>query len=279
MLARDESVDSYLERIDKYPRLSREQEQTLAIRAKGGDNDAVEQLILSNLLLVVHFAKRFQWCDIEMADLIEEGNIGLIKAARQYDARGVRFATYAQFWICQSLSKAVTEKSRTVRLPTHTVKLLRKVWAAIEDLHGLLGRDPNEQEIADYTGMDIEDVRLTLPRFSPTKSINKPIFGTGGSDDIALQETIADSGPGSDAEAGKSALCEDIATVLLGLPYQHRRIIEMYFGLGCEPHTLESIRHEMGCHVSRERIRQIKKGVLQKLRRNPVVREYAGGLE
>jgi RNA polymerase primary sigma factor len=262
-----DSVKSYLNSISNHPRLTFEDEKELSEKALNGDTKAINKLIECNLLLVVSIAKKYIGCGMPFADLIQEGNIGLMKAARKYDGtKGFRFSTYATFWIKQSISRSLEENSRTIRLPGNTIELLRKVKKVSNELSQELGREPSNAEIAKRIDVEIEKVQVALEMSQSVSSLDNPVDDSG---ETCVCDLIADSRVENPLN---NIIKEDnnsiVETILNTLGKKEADIIKKRFGIGyAKPMTLEEIGNEYG--VSKERIRQIQDKAMRKLR-NPI---------
>lgn len=262
-----DSVKSYLNSISNHPRLTFEDEKELSEKALNGDKKAINKLIECNLLLVVSIAKRYIGCGMPFADLIQEGNLGLMKAARKYDGtKGFRFSTYATFWIKQSISRSLEENSRTIRLPGNTIELLRKVKKASNELSQELGREPSNAEIAKRIDVEIEKVQVALEMSQSVSSLDNPVDDSG---ETCVCDLIADTRVENPLN---NIIKEDnnsiVETILNTLGKKEADIIKKRFGIGyAKPMTLEEIGNEYG--VSKERIRQIQDKAMRKLR-NPI---------
>ena len=164
-----DGVKAYLKSIGNHPRLTAEQEKSLSVRALNGDRTAINELVECNLLLVVSIAKKYYGCGLPLLDLIQEGNLGLIKAAEKYDgSKGFRFSTYATYWIRQAISRALGDQSRTIRIPANMIELLSKVKKATAELTQKLNRQPTNEEIAKYLEIEMEKVQIVM-NLSPAK--------------------------------------------------------------------------------------------------------------
>lgn len=262
-----DSVKSYLNSISNHPRLTFEDEKELSEKALNGDKKAINKLIECNLLLVVSIAKKYIGCGMPFADLIQEGNLGLMKAARKYDGtKGFRFSTYATFWIKQSISRSLEENSRTIRLPGNTIELLRKVKKASNELSQELGREPSNAEIAERIDVEIEKVQVALEMSQSVSSLDNPVDDSG---ETCVCDLVADTRAENPLN---NIIKEDnnsiVETILNTLGKKEADIIKKRFGIGyVKPMTLEEIGNEYG--VSKERIRQIQDKAMRKLR-NPV---------
>jgi RNA polymerase primary sigma factor len=262
--ADDGSLEQYLREISKYPLIKQEEEIALAGRIRAGDEDALDKLVRSNLRFVVSVAKKYQNQGVSLADLINEGNLGLIRAAHKFDeTKGIKFISYAVWWIRQSILQALAEQSRIVRVPLNRAGTLHRIARRSSVLLQELGREPTPQEIAE--GMDIEmsEVQKTLSISQNHVSLDAPM--TPGEDN-RLIDYLADSQTrGPDAETFEHALSQSIEEVLTTLKEREATILRLYFGLDTpEPMTLEEIGATLG--ITRERVRQIKEKALSRLR-------------
>jgi RNA polymerase primary sigma factor len=260
----DGSLDQYLREISQYPLITRADEGELAKRIKQSNQEALEKLVRSNLRFVVSVAKKYQNQGVSLSDLINEGNLGLIRAAHKFDeTKGIKFISYAVWWIRQAILQALAEQSRIVRVPLNRAGTLHRIGKRSSALLQELGREPTVEEIAD--GMDItqEEVAKTLSISQSHLSLDAPL--TPGEDNKLLDYLPDTQKPGPDDETFERALSESIEEVLKTLKEREARILRLYFGLdGQEPMTLEEIGSMMG--ITRERVRQIKEKALARLR-------------
>lgn len=259
-----DGVKAYLKSIGNHPRLTAEQEQNLSKKALAGDRDAINRLVECNLLLVVSIAKRFYGCGLPLLDLIQEGNIGLIKAAEKYDgSKGFRFSTYATYWVRQAISRALSEQARTIRIPANMLDLLSKVKKASSILSQELSRDPSDDEIAKYLEIDIEKVQTVMDMAQATTSLDLSVDDEG---ETTLGDLLADNSVESPiAKLIREANSAIVASVFSSLEKREAEILRMRFGIGiAKPMTLE----EVGAHygLSKERIRQLENKAIRKLR-------------
>lgn len=263
------SVQMYLKDIGQYPLINASQERELAKRIAVGDGEAKNLLARSNLRLVVSIAKKYanRTADLTLLDLIQEGNIGLFKAVEKFDyTKGFKFSTYATWWIRQSITRALADQSRTIRIPVHMVETISKYKQVLRRLAQDLGRDPFPEEVANEMGLEVDKIHTIEQINQETRSLEQPIgddedkstFGEFIPDDKILRP---------DQEASRRMLTDAIRSVLEELSPKEKRILEMRYGLvdGVQ-HTLEEVGKEFG--VTRERIRQIEAKVHEKLRQN-----------
>ncbi len=262
-----DSIQMYLKEIGQYSLIQAGEEKELAKRIQAGDNEAKNLLARANLRLVVSIAKKYvgRSSDLTLLDLIQEGNLGLFKAVEKFDwTKGYKFSTYATWWIRQSITRALADQSRTIRIPVHMVETISKYKQVYRRLAQDLGRDPLAEEIAIEMGIDVEKVHVIENISQDTVSLEQPI---GDDDEKSTRgEFIADDKIlRPDQEASRRILQDQIKSVLDELSPKERKILEMRYGLsdGVQ-HTLEEVGTEFG--VTRERIRQIEAKVHEKLR-------------
>ena len=262
-----DSIQMYLKEIGQYPLIQAAEEKELARRIEAGDMEAKNLLARANLRLVVSIAKKYvgRSSDLTLLDLIQEGNLGLFKAVEKFDwTKGYKFSTYATWWIRQSITRALADQSRTIRIPVHMVETISKYKQVYRRLAQDLGRDPLAEEIATEMGIDVEKVHVIENISQDTVSLEQPI---GDDDEKSTRgEFIADDKIlRPDQEASRRILTDQIRGVLEELSPKERKILEMRYGLsdGVQ-HTLEEVGTEFG--VTRERIRQIEAKVHEKLR-------------
>ena len=258
------SLDQYLRDISVYPLISREEEAELARRIHVSDQDALDKLVRSNLRFVVSVAKRYQNQGVSLSDLINEGNLGLIRAAHKFDeTKEIKFISYAVWWIRQAILQALAEQSRIVRVPLNRAGALHRIGKKASSLLQELGREATNAEIAE--GMDIseEEVAKTMSISQVHLSLDAPLVA---GEDNRLLDYLADTvNPTPDEHTFDKALNEAIADSLGSLKEREAKIIRLYFGIdGSEPMTLEEIGAMLG--ITRERVRQIKEKALSRLR-------------
>ena len=263
-IATDDPVRMYLKEIGKVPLLTPEEEQDLARRMSEGDDLARQKLTEANLRLVVSIAKRYVGRGMLFLDLIQEGNLGLMKAVEKFDyTKGYKFSTYATWWIRQSITRAIADQARTIRIPVHMVETINKVVRASRQLLQELGHDPTAEEIAEALGMPTDKVRDILKIAQEPVSLETPI---GEEEDSHLGDFISDEGASEPSEAAsQSLLNEALLEVMDTLTEREQRVLKLRFGLeDGRTRTLEEVGKEF--NVTRERIRQIEAKALRKLR-------------
>ena len=274
-IAIDDPVKIYLKEIGKVPLLTPEEEIELAIRIGDNDPAAKRRLTEANLRLVVSIAKRYVGRGMQFLDLIQEGNLGLIKAVDKFDyTKGFKFSTYATWWIRQAITRAIADQARTIRIPVHMVETINKVKKTNSQLLHKNGRDPTAEEIAEVLDMPVDKVREIMRVAQEPVSLETPI---GEEEDSHLGDFIPDDDAPAPADAASATLLkEELAHVLKTLTPREERVLSMRFGLtDGHPHTLEEVGKEF--NVTRERIRQIEAKALRKLRhptRSKKLRDY-----
>ena len=262
-----DGVKAYLKSIGNHPRLNFEEEKELSEKALAGDIDAQTKLVECNLKLVVPIAKRYMGCGLPLLDLIQEGNLGLIKAAGKYDgSKGFRFSTYATYWIRQAISRALGDQSRTIRIPANMVELLSKVKKASAELTQTLHRDPSDKEIAEKLGVELDKVQTVMDIAQATTSLDTPVDDDG---ETTMGDLVADYAAENPYQnLVKQANIEIVDSVLSTLSTKEADILRMRFGINADkPMTLEEVGQHYG--VTRERIRQVENKAIRKLR-NPI---------
>ena len=262
-----DSLRLYLHSIGRVDLLTAEQEVELSKRIERGDIRAKEHMVEANLRLVVSIAKGYLGRGLTFLDLIQEGSLGLIRAVEKFDyRRGYKFSTYATWWIRQAVTRAIADKSRTIRIPVHMVERLNKVKQTERMLVQRLGREPEPKEVAAELEMTVREVREIQRLNQAPISLDKPV---GDDEDSEVGDFIPDEGTEEPFERATETLQrEDVARALEALPERERRVIELRYGLtGQEPLTLEEVGRAFG--VTRERVRQIETNTLRKLKRLP----------
>ena len=260
----DDPVRMYLKEIGKVPLLSPDEEIELAKKIELGDEEAKKKLAESNLRLVVSIAKRYAGRGMQLLDLIQEGNLGLIKAVEKFDYRkGYKFSTYATWWIRQAITRAIADQARTIRIPVHMVETINKVKKVSSQLLHEYGHDPSAEEIAERLDMPVDKVREIMRVAQEPVSLETPI---GEEEDSHLGDFIPDDDAPVPAEAASQTLLkEQLADVLKTLTPREEKVLRLRFGLeDGRPRTLEEVGKEF--NVTRERIRQIEAKALRKLR-------------
>ena len=260
----ESSLDQYLKEISVYPLLTREDEVELARRIRQGDAEALDKLVRSNLRFVVSVAKKYQNQGVALGDLINEGNLGLIRAAHKFDeTKGIKFISYAVWWIRQAILQALAEQSRIVRAPLNRAGALHRIGRRSSILLQELGREPTAEEIAEELDLSHEEVERTLALSQSHLSLDAPL--TPGEDSRLLDYLPDQYSPAPDDETYERALSVTINAALSTLKEREAKILRLYFGLdGQEPMTLEEIGSLLG--ITRERVRQIKERALARLR-------------
>ena len=270
-------VRMYFKEIGKVPLLSAAQEVSLARRIERHDMAAKRKLIEANLRLVVSIAKRYSWSAMSLLDLIQEGNLGLIRATEKFDyRRGYKFSTYATWWIRQAITRGMADQGRTIRVPVHMVEQINKVVAVQRKLQSGMARDPSPEEIASEMGTPAAKVREIQKISQQPLSLESPIGDEG---DSQRGDFIEDADAVTAVDAVSEIMQkEDLSEVLSLLPFRERKVIELRFGLrGEQPRTLQEVGQRFG--VSRERIRQIENKTLAKLATYREAQELKGFLD
>jgi RNA polymerase primary sigma factor len=269
----------YLKEIARYPALDHSQEIELARRIHEGDEDALRTLVESNLRFVVAYAKRFRNPNVSFLDLIHEGNLGLIQAAKKYDPTGeghdVKFITYAVWWIRQAILHALAEHAGSFRLPQKQANTLYRLERVRSLLGERMGRSPTDKELSEELGISIDDVRVLTRASRTSLSLNEPVDSERDSElgDL-LEQTVL---PDTDERILRESFNRAMSDALAELPARERRVLELRFGLTDDhPKTLREIGEIM--NLSRERVRQIESRALNKLRRSYKTQPLAGFL-
>ena len=260
----ESSLDQYLKEISAYPLLKREDEIELAQKIRTGDEEALDKLVRSNLRFVVSVAKKYQNQGVALGDLINEGNLGLIRAAHKFDeTKGIKFISYAVWWIRQAILQALAEQSRIVRVPLNRAGALHRIGKRSSTLLQELGREPTVEEIAEELELSHEEVSRTLAISQTHLSLDAPL--TPGEDNRLLDYLPDQFSAGPDDETYERALSNTIEEALGTLKEREGKVLRLYFGLeGQDPMTLEEIGSMLG--ITRERVRQIKEKALVRLR-------------
>ena len=257
-----DGLQAFLRDVGKVELLTAAQEVAFAKRIERGDHRAKQDMVEANLRLVVSIAKRYRNQGLPFLDLIQEGTIGLVRAAEKFDhRRGFKFSTYATWWIRQAVARALADKARTIRIPIHVVEKLNRILRSERKLRGELGREPLQVEIASDLDLPVDEVEQIMRSAQTPVSLEKPV---GDEEESEFGHFLADAAPlpedVADANFRSRALTESLA----GLSFRERRVLELRYGLaGQAPATLDQVGEVFG--VTRERIRQIEKASLQKL--------------
>uniref|UniRef100_A0A832DKY2 RNA polymerase sigma factor RpoD/SigA n=1 Tax=Ignavibacterium album TaxID=591197 RepID=A0A832DKY2_9BACT len=260
------SLDKYLSEIAKEPLLTPEEEIQLAIKIRNGDTSALERLIKSNLRFVVSVAKQYQNQGLSLGDLINEGNVGLMKAARRFDeTRGFKFISYAVWWIRQSILQALAEQSRIVRLPLNRVGTLNRIGKEYGRLEQEFEREPSPEELANALEMDVEELSDVMLMNGKPMSMDAPF---NQNDENSLHDVLVnDDLPSPDEELMTESLKAEIKNALDVLNEREKEVLKLYFGIDTDQAlTLEEIGEKF--NLTRERVRQIKEKAIRKLRHN-----------
>ena len=272
------SLDRYLQEIGRVDLITAEEEVQLARRIKDGDTLALEKLTKANLRFVVSVSKQYQNQGLSLPDLINEGNLGLIKAAQRFDeTRGFKFISYAVWWIRQSILQALAEQTRIVRLPLNKIGTINKVRKTFNDLEQQYERDPQDHEIAELMDITVAEVKNSMRNNSRHVSMDAPISNTEDSSnmyEVMCDEDLADP----DKVLINESLSKEIESTLKSLPSREAEVIRMFFGLnGRRQHSLEEIGYYF--ELTRERVRQIKEKAVRRLKvssRCKVLKTYLG---
>src|SRR5210317_2456189 len=270
------SLDRYLNEIGKEELISVEEEVELAQRIKKGDQAALEKLTRANLRFVVSVAKQYQNQGLTLPDLINEGNLGLIKAAEKFDeTRGFKFISYAVWWIRQSIMQAVAEQSRIVRLPLNQLGSLNKINRAFAKFEQEYERKPSPEELAEILELPADKVADTLRVSGRHVSVDAPFVD--GEDNSLLDVLVNNDSPNADNTLINESLSREVDRALATLTERERDIIKLFFGIACQEMTLEEIGEKFG--LTRERVRQIKEKAIRRLRhtsRSKLLKTYLG---
>jgi RNA polymerase primary sigma factor len=268
----ERSLEAYYKEVERYPLLTRQDEQALAARIERGDEKAVEALVQANLRFVIHVIKNFRNQGLSLSDLINEGNMGLLTAARKFDRRkGCKFITYAVWWIRQNVLKALQMQTRTVRIPANVLLDQGRMRRAETDLRKRLSREPTTDEIAEQGCLSREKVDRTLRALANTVSLD----ATLDDGDTRFGESLPDTTVTAPDECYfQKAMTSALDTALGTLSERHRQVLNLCFGMdGGTPATYQQIGNHMG--ISRERVRQLKEDALNKLRQPAVSKRLA----
>ena len=271
-----ESLDKYLQDIGKEELLSTEEEVDLAMRIKKGDQKALERLTKANLRFVVSVAKQYQNQGLALADLINEGNLGLIKAAERFDeTRGFKFISYAVWWIRQSILQAIADQSRIVRLPLNQVSSVNKISQVLNRFEQENERRPSVDEISEHVDLPAEKIDEAMSINGKHVSVDAPLFD--GEDSSLLDVLVNDSSPSADRQLLLESLRQEIQKALQGLNERERLVLTAYFGIGQPEMSLDEIGEKY--KLTRERVRQIKEKAIRRLRystQNEMLKGFLG---
>lgn len=258
------TIDDYLKDINKIPMLTPDEEKEIGRKAKEGDIDAKNKLITGNLRFVVSVAKQYQGQGLSLDDLINEGNIGLIRAADKFDVdKGFRFISYAVWWIRQSILQALSEQSRTIRLPMNQVRLSSKILKTIQEFEQDNERKPTDEELEGLIGLSIEKINKIINSNNKMVSLDTPL---NDNEEGTLIDIIPNGNPKTDADLIKESNKIELNSIIDKLTNREQDIIRMYFGLTGKNFTLSEIGDKFG--ITNERARQIKEKALDKLKNN-----------
>ena len=270
------SLDKYLQEIGREELITVEEEVELAQRIKQGDQEALEKLTRANLRFVVSVAKQYQNQGLSLPDLINEGNLGLIKAAEKFDeTRGFKFISYAVWWIRQAILQALAEQSRIVRLPLNQVGALNKINKALQKFEQENERMPSSDELSELLEIPREKIADTLRVSGRHVSVDAPFVD--GEDNSLLDVLVNNDSPNADKGLVDESLNKEIERALSTLTERERDIVKYFFGIGCQEMTLEEIGEHFG--LTRERVRQIKEKAIRRLRhsaRSKLLKGYLG---
>jgi len=271
------SLDKYLQEIGREDLINPNEEVDLARRIREGDTEAMDKLVRANLRFVVSVSKQYQNQGLTLPDLINEGNIGLIKAAERFDeTKGFKFISYAVWWIRQSILQALAEQSRLVRLPLNKIGSINKLNRTISKLEQQLGRAPTEDEVAEVSEVDREDIKRSLNNNSRHVSMDAPL--AMGEETNLYDVILNDNASSPEEELLTESLRTEIERALKHLNDREAEILRLFYGLnGYLPHSLDEIGADFD--LTRERVRQIKEKAIQKLKsvsRNRLLRKYLG---
>ena len=257
------SLDKYLQEIGREDLISVEEEVELAQRIRNGDQRALDKLTRANLRFVVSVAKQYQNQGLSLPDLINEGNLGLIKAAQKFDeTRGFKFISYAVWWIRQSILQALAEQSRIVRLPLNQVGSLNKISKELSKFEQENQRRPSAEELANRLDIPVEKISSTISVSGRSISVDAPF--AEGEDNCMLDVLTNDDSPMADSSLNQESLSKEVDRALNHLHDREREILKMFFGIGCQEMTLEEIGDKFD--LTRERVRQIKEKAIRKLK-------------
>jgi RNA polymerase primary sigma factor len=263
----EESINRYFQEINKYDMISAEEEVELTIRIRNGDDDALNKLVLANLRFVISVAKQYQNQGLSFSDLINEGNLGLVRAAKKFDeTRGFKFISYAVWWIRQAITEAISDQNRIVRLPLNRLSTISKITKAIPFLEQELEREPSDDELAEYLELPHNDVKRANEIKKRQVSFDKPLSQDGNTDFNLYDLVQTGNIPTTDSNTLTESLEINIKRALSKLPQREAEILIMYFGLfNTQVYTQQEIAIKFD--MSAERIRQVRGNGLSKLKK------------
>ena len=269
------SLDKYLQEIGREELISVDEEVELAQRIRQGDQSALDKLVTANLRFVVSVAKQYQNQGLSLEDLINEGNLGLIKAAQKFDeTRGFKFISYAVWWIRQSILQALAEQSRIVRLPLNQVGALNKINKALSKFEQENHRRPSSDELAERLDVPVEKIADTIKASGRHVSVDAPFVE--GEENSLIDVLTDEDNPMVDSSLNQESLAKEIDRALRQLQEREREILKKFFGIGCREMTLEEIANEFD--LTRERVRQIKEKAIRRLKgsRSRLLKSFLG---
>ena len=269
------SLDKYLQEIGRKDLITVDEEVELAQKIKQGDQAALDKLVSANLRFVVSVAKQYQNQGLSLPDLIDEGNLGLIKAAQKFDeTRGFKFISYAVWWIRQSILQALAEQSRIVRLPLNQVGSLNKIGKALQRFEQENERRPSTMELAEQLDVPVEKIADTMKVSGRHVSVDAPFVD--GEDNSLLDVLPNEDSPMADSSLNQESLSKEVNRALEQLNPRERDILKMFFGIGCQEMTLEEIGAKFD--LTRERVRQIKEKAIRRLKgqKSKLLKSYLG---
>ena len=275
LAAESATLQAYLREIARFPRLTPEEEQGLARRAHlDSDDDARQRLVECNLRFVVSYAKRYRHLGVGLLDLIHEGNLGLIEAARRFDpSRNVKFLTYAVWWVRQSIMHVLSDASHAYTVPVKVAGAASRFGRQVEALRAALDHRPTSEEVADQLDMSEDDVRLMAQLQGTDVSLSEPAFSRAGGDPLDLEDALSGPAGEVDDDLTRAALVDELDAALADLDPREQHVMRLRYGLhGGEPCTLEQIGERL--KKTRERIRQIESRAIRKLRRRKSLRSF-----
>ncbi len=260
----DESLKLYFREVSRRPVLTPEEEIEITTKVKQGDERATKKLIESNLRFVISVAKQYQGKGLPLVDLIQEGNIGLIEGTKHYNPdKGFKFISYVVWWIRQAIMKALSDQSRTIRVPISQVACANKLHKTIEKFEQSNGRKPSIEELEENTNISSDKINSTLSSISKSVSLESPFKDDDAS---CLLDVIPDNIEATDESASKKDINKIISSLLSRLPYRDRDILRMSYGIGMNKMTNEEIANRFG--IGSERVRQLKHSIIDKVRTN-----------